>query len=141
MATVTFDKILYDEIMAQLKLKLADADFKEVYIGRFIDIAGESIRIYPVRSKSLGLTNNVEIREYQINIRLYIHGKISEFNYIAERADRLNKLLLDNCINGDNWYNLRADINYDIQDEENVEHTDLFITEFEVFIDNYYQTG
>jgi len=137
MTNVTADNILYDEILQQIKIKLTGSDFKNVYIGRFKHLNGESIRIYPLRSEVVQNSNRFEEREYFIIIRIYFHSSDPEFAYMGKRTDRLNKTLLDNVVNATNWYGLKTDINYDIQDDENIEHPDLMINEIELSVTNY----
>ena len=131
--SITYDNILYDEILNPLLLIIA-AEFPNVYIGKYKSIKGESLRMFPVRSEQIQGGARSEVRDYYFNIRIYVDAEDTNGKFMAKEVDRLNKLLKDNIINGTNWADLTVDINYEIEEEE----PNVAITEFGVIARNYY---
>ena len=137
---VTYDKISYYRIEQGLKDVIND-DFPNVYVSpRFVDAGNEFIRINLNSSTNLQSTNNFEDREYEVVVRYYFKGDISneqQNESVKAKIDRLKKKLLDSQwkesipdrLNA-RWDALQVDtIEYDIQDDENAEIPDLYIAE------------
>lgn len=141
---VTYDKISYGEIEQGLK-KIVNNEFRNVYISdKFKMLGTECIRINLDSSTLVDMTNSFEEREYNVNLRYY-HQADTSLERINESVkaniDRLRKHLLDNKTSSTNkWTELKVDaIEYNLQDDENLDNENLHITEFNITINHYNQ--
>ena len=136
---VTYDKIAYDEIELGLR-SILSKEFTNVYIGNEFKMLGtECIRIELLNSTLLLQTGSLEQREYALIVRYYHKADISQElinKAIKGKIDRLRKHLLDNQVDSsNNWAELRVEnIEYNIQDEENEDETNLNIAEYTIII-------
>ena len=139
---ITYDKIAYDEIELGLGSVLS-TEFQNVNIGsEFKMLGSECIRINLISSTSVEQATNFETREYNLNLRYYFKADTSQElinKSIKGKIDRLRKHLLDNQVDTDNnWAALIVDtINYNVEDEENEEETNLHIAEYEITIQHF----
>ncbi len=141
---VTYDKISYGEIEQGLK-KIVNNEFRNVYISdKFKMLGTECIRINLDSSTLVDMTNSFEEREYNVNLRYY-HQADTSLERVNESVkaniDRLRKHLLDNKTSSTNkWTELKVDaIEYNLQDDENLDNENLHITEFNITINHYNQ--
>lgn len=140
--TVTYDKIAYDEIELGLRSVLS-TEFQNVYIGNTFKMLGnECIKINLISSTSVEQATNFETREYALNLRYYFKADTSQElinKAVKGKIDRLRKHLLDNQVSTtNNWAALIIDtINYNVQDEENEEESNLHIAEYEITIQHF----
>lgn len=141
---VNYDKISYGEIEQGLK-KIVNNEFRNVYISdKFKMLGTECIRINLDSSTLVDMTNSFEEREYNVNLRYY-HQADTSLERINESVkaniDRLRKHLLDNKTSSTNkWTELKVDaIEYNLQDDENLDNENLHITEFNITINHYNQ--
>ena len=136
---VTYDKIAYDEIELGLR-SILSKEFQNVYIGnKFKMLGSECIRIELLNSTLLFQTGALEQREYALIVRYYHKADISQElinKSVKGKIDRLRKHLLDNQVDSSkNWAELRVEnIEYNIQDEENEDETNLNIAEYTIII-------
>ena len=136
---VTYDKIAYNEIELGLR-SVISTEFNNVYIGNTFKMKGtECIRIDLINSTSIEQATNYEQREYLINIRYYHKADTSQElknKAVKGKIDRLRKHLLDNQVDtSKNWAALIIDeINYNVQDEENEDESNLHIAEYDLSI-------
>ena len=136
---ITYDKIAYDEVELGLR-SIISKEFNNVYIGNEFKMMGtECIKINLLSSTSIEQATNFETREYALNLRYYFKADISQElinKAIKGKIDRLRKHLLDNQVDTDNnWAALIVDtINYNVQDEENEDETNLNIAEYVISI-------
>ena len=77
-----------------------------------------------------------------LNLRYYFKADTSQElinKAVKGKIDRLRKHLLDNQVDAsNNWAALIVDtINYNVQDEENEEETNLHIAEYEITIQHF----
>ena len=139
---ITYDKIAYDEIELGLRSVLS-TEFQNVYIGNTFKMLGnECIKINLISSTSVEQATNFETREYALNLRYYFKADTSQElinKSIKGKIDRLRKHLLDNQVSTtNNWAALIIDtINYNVQDEENEEESNLHIAEYEITIQHF----
>ena len=139
---ITYDKIAYDEIELGLRSVLS-TEFQNVYIGNTFKMLGnECIKINLISSTSVEQATNFETREYALNLRYYFKADTSQElinKSVKGKIDRLRKHLLDNQVNtSNNWAALIIDtINYNVQDEENEEESNLHIAEYEITIQHF----
>ena len=139
---VTYDKIAYDEIELGLR-SVISKEFQNVYIGsEFKMLGSECIKIDLLSSTSIEQATNFETREYALNMRYYFKADTSQElinKAVKGKIDRLRKHLLDNQVDADNnWAALIVNtINYNVQDEENEEETNLHIAEYEITIQHF----
>ena len=139
---ITYDKIAYDEVELGLR-SILSKEFSNVYIGNTFKMVGtECIRIELINSTLLLQTGALEQREYALSVRYYHKADISQElinKALKGKIDRLRKHLLDNQVDTDNnWAALIIDtINYNVQDEENEEETNLHIAEYEITIQHF----
>ena len=139
---ITYDKIAYDEIELGLR-SVISKEFQNVYIGsEFKMLGSECIKIDLLSSTSIEQATNFETREYALNLRYYFKADTSQElinKAVKGKIDRLRKHLLDNQVDTDNnWAALIVDtINYNVQDEENEEETNLHIAEYEITIQHF----
>tara|TARA_Y100000034_G_C6780257_1_gene348706 strand:+ start:465 stop:899 length:435 start_codon:yes stop_codon:yes gene_type:complete len=139
---VTYDKIAYDEIELALR-KIINDEFKNVYIGNEFKMLGnECIKIDLVSSSSIEQNTSYEQRDYNVNLRYYHMADTN--NEIVNKSvkanvDRLRKHLLDNQVSSTyKWAALIVDeINYNVQDDENEEITQLHISELLISIQHH----
>ena len=141
---ITYDKIAYDEVELGLRSVLS-SEFQNVYIGNtFKMIGNECIKINLICSTSVEQATNFETREYALNLRYYFKVDTSQElvnKAVKGKIDRLRKHLLDNQVDtSNNWAALIVDtINYNVQDEENEEESNLHIAEYEITIQHFNQ--
>ena len=139
---ITYDKIAYDEIELGLRSVLS-TEFQNVYIGNTFKMLGnECIKINLISSTSVEQATNFETREYALNLRYYFKADTSQElinKSVKGKIDRLRKHLLDNQVStSNNWAALIIDtINYNVQDEENEEESNLHIAEYEITIQHF----
>ena len=139
---ITYDKIAYDEVELGLR-SVISKEFQNVYIGsEFKMIGSECIKIDLLSSTSIEQATNFETREYALNLRYYFKADTSQElinKAVKGKIDRLRKHLLDNQVDTDNnWEALIVNtINYNVQDEENEEETNLHIAEYEITIQHF----
>ena len=139
---ITYDKIAYDEVELGLR-SILSTEFNNVYIGNtFKMIGSECIKINLISSTSVEQATNFETREYALNLRYYFKADTSQElvnKSVKGKIDRLRKHLLDNQVNtSNNWAALIIDtINYNVQDEENEEESNLHIAEYEITIQHF----
>tara|TARA_R110002012_G_scaffold240572_1_gene414757 strand:- start:517 stop:951 length:435 start_codon:yes stop_codon:yes gene_type:complete len=138
---VTYDNIAFGRIEEVLK-QYIDDEFHNVYISpKFVDRGNEFIRINLVSSTNVESHNSYEMRAYEVEVRYYHKGDVSQIRVneaIKKKADRLKKHLLDKQTNSDNWAELSVDsITYDVQDDENEDKDNLFIIEYGLSLVNY----
>ena len=139
---ITYDKIAYDEIELGLRSVLS-TEFQNVYIGNTFKMLGnECIKINLISSTSVEQATNFETREYALNLRYYFKADTSQElinKAVKGKIDRLRKHLLDNQVStSNNWAALIIDtINYNVQDEENEEESNLHIAEYEITIQHF----
>ena len=139
---VAYDKIAYDEIELALKSVLS-TEFQNVYIANTFKMLGsECIKIDLISSTSVEQATNFETREYALNLRYYFKADTSQElinKAVKGKIDRLRKHLLDNQVDtSNNWAALIVDpINYNVQDEENEEESNLHIAEYEITIQHF----
>ena len=139
---ITYDKIAYDEVELGLRSVLS-SEFQNVYIGNtFKMIGNECIKINLISSTSVEQATNFETREYALNHRYYFKVDTSQElvnKAVKGKIDRLRKHLLDNQVDtSNNWAALIVDtINYNVQDEENEEESNLHIAEYEITIQHF----
>ena len=136
---ITYDKIAYDEVELGLR-SVISKEFQNVYIGsEFKMLGSECIRIELINSTLLLQTGSLEQREYALIVRYYHKADVSQElinKSVKGKIDRLRKHLLDNQVDTHkNWSELRVEnIQYNIQDEENEDETNLHIAEYELTI-------
>ena len=136
---ITYDKIAYNEVELGLR-SIISKEFQNVYIGNEFKMLGtECIRIELLNSTLLLQTGSLEQREYALIVRYYHKADISQElinKAIKGKIDRLRKHLLDNQVDSsNNWAELRVEnIEYNIQDEENEDETNLNIAEYTIII-------
>ena len=139
---VAYDKIAYDEIELALKSVLS-TEFQNVYIANTFKMLGsECIKIDLISSTSIEQATNFETREYALNLRYYFKADTSQElinKAVKGKIDRLRKHLLDNQVDAsNNWAALIVNtINYNVQDEENEEESNLHIAEYEITIQHF----
>ena len=139
---VAYDKIAYDEIELALKSVLS-TEFQNVYIANTFKMLGsECIKKDLISSTSVEQATNFETREYALNLRYYFKADTSQElinKAVKGKIDRLRKHLLDNQVDAsNNWAALIVDtINYNVQDEENEEESNLHIAEYEITIQHF----
>ena len=139
---ITYDKIAYDEIELGMR-SIISKEFQNVYIGNEFKMLGtECIRINLLSSTTIEQATNYEQREYALNVRYYHKADTSQElinKSVKGKIDRLRKHLLDNQVDTDNnWAALIIDtINYNIQDAENEDETNLHIAEYEITIQHH----
>ena len=139
---VAYDKIAYDEIELALKSVLS-TEFQNVYIANTFKMLGsECIKIDLISSTSVEQATNFETREYALNLRYYFKADTSQelINMAVKgKIDRVSKHFLDNQVDAsNNWAALIVDtINYNVQDEENEEESNLHIAEYEITIQHF----
>ena len=139
---ITYDKIAYDEIELGMR-SIISKEFQNVYIGNEFKMLGtECIRIDLINSTLLLQTGALEQREYALIIRYYHKADTSQElinKSVKGKIDRLRKHLLDNQVDTDNnWAALIIDtINYNVQDTENEDETNLHIAEYEITIQHF----
>ena len=139
---VAYDKIAYDEIELALKSVLS-TEFQNVYIANTFKMLGsECIKIDLISSTSVEQATNFETREYALILRYYFKADTSQElinKAVKGKIDRLRKHLLDNQVDAsNNWAALIVDtINYNVQDEENEEESNLHIAEYEITIQHF----
>ena len=139
---ITYDKIAYDEVELGLR-SILSKEFSNVYIGNTFKMVGtECIKIDLLSSTSIEQATNFETREYALNMRYYFKADTSQElinKAVKGKIDRLRKHLLDNQVDADNnWAALIVNtINYNVQDEENEEETNLHIAEYEITIQHF----
>ena len=95
-----------------------------------------------VNFTSIEQATNFETREYALNLRYYFKADTSQElvnKAVKGKIDRLRKHLLDNQVDtSNNWAALIVDtINYNVQDEENEEESNLHIAEYEITIQHF----
>ena len=139
---ITYDKIAYNEVELGLR-SIISKEFQNVYIGsNFKMIGTECIKIELLTSTLLMQTGALEQREYALIVRYYFKADTSQElinKSVKGKIDRLRKHLLDNQVSGDNnWAALIIDtINYNVQDAENEDETNLHIAEYEITIQHF----
>ena len=139
---VAYDKIAYDEIELALR-SMISKEFQNVYIANTFKMLGsECIKINLISSTSVEQATNFETREYALNLRYYFKADTSQElinKAVKGKIDRLRKHLLDNQVDtSNNWAALIVDtINYNVQDEENEEESNLHIAEYEITIQHF----
>ena len=139
---VTYDKIAYDEIELALR-KIINDEFKNVYIGNEFKMLGnECIKIDLVSSSSIEQNTSYEQRDYNVNLRYYHMADTNNEmvnKSVKANVDRLRKHLLDNQVSSTyKWAALIVDeINYNVQDDENEEITQLHISELLISIQHH----
>ena len=139
---ITYDKIAYDEVELGLR-SILSTEFQNVYIGNTFKMLGnECIKINLISSTSVEQATNFETREYALNLRYYFKADTSQElinKSVKGKIDRLRKHLLDNQVStSNNWAALIIDtINYNVQDEENEEESNLHIAEYEITIQHF----
>ena len=139
---ITYDKIAYDEVELGLR-SILSTEFQNVYIGNtFKMIGNECIKINLISSTSVEQATKFETREYALNLRYYFKVDTSQElvnKAVKGKIDRLRKHLLDNQVDtSNNWAALIVDtINYNVQDEENEEESNLHIAEYEISIQHF----
>ena len=142
---VTYDKIAFTKIEQAIKFILDD-DFPNVYISPKFHMQGnECIRINLLSSTSESLATNFEVRNYNVSIRYYTKidvTKEQDNEFVKNRIDKLKKALIDNQVNttNDKWAKLEVEsIEYNIEDDDNDDKDDVFISELSVLATNYNQ--
>ena len=134
---VTFDEISYKYIEKGLKTIVND-EFKNVYISPLFTMKGtECIRIAVESSDNEETTNAYERRIFNVVLRYYQQADLRSekvYENVRRKADRLRKHLVDNQTANSSsakWVALDIDtINFNVQDEENVDLDNLYITEY-----------
>ena len=145
---VTYDKISFPKIEQAIKFILDD-NFPNVYISPIFKMIGnECIRINLTNSEDIMTTSSFEEREYQVMIRYYFQSDLTNENEnesIKGKIDRLKRHLIDNHVKNTataQWTGLLINnIEYDVQDEENEENENLYITEFQLTLINHNPFG
>jgi hypothetical protein len=115
---MNYSKIAY-EVIEKGWRDIINDEFRNVYISDIAEEKGdESIRINLVSSEDILTMNNIEEREYIIDVFYsFINDDSGRNQYVKNRVDRLKQLIYDNATTN-NWFGLSIPIiDYAVEDD------------------------
>ena len=146
-SSVSYEKISFNKIELGLKQVLRTIVHNTYISNKFKMVGNECVRINLLESNSIEQHTSWEEREYTVQLRYYTNAKMSDETInknVKARIDKIKKKLIDNQHNSggsdgasNKWISLEIPtIAFDINDEENEEDDDLYISELTLILNN-----